>query len=282
MAASKLRRRGFTLVELFVVLAIISLLLALLLPAVQQAREAARRIECRNHLHQIGLALANYESTHTIYPPGAVLGGWSWRTLILPQMDEAPLYNRINFGNNIRRPQGDYCCSPEADRLSLFEPIRSSWRCPSEAQSYPLASNYLGVGGSDGGAIRWTTVVYPGDPLPRASNGALQFVRAKRTRDFTDGLSATLFVGERGQSKSDDYAFCTPFTGFPSAWIYAGGVRPGRYLDAGAWDRFWSYHPGGAQFLFGDGHTGFLNYSMDLQVFFALASRNGGETIGEF
>ena len=102
-------RRGFTLIELLVVIAIIAILIALLLPAVQQAREAARRTQCRNNLHQIGLALHNYHDTHSIFPTGTI-SYWdsagrfgcsnnavkgpktSWSTLILPFMDEASLY----------------------------------------------------------------------------------------------------------------------------------------------------------------------------------------------
>ena len=98
--------RGFTLIELLVVIAIIAVLIALLLPAVQQAREAARRTQCKNNLKQMGLALFNYESTHRVFPPsridlspswtGATYQG-SWTTLCLPYFDQAPLYNTYNF-----------------------------------------------------------------------------------------------------------------------------------------------------------------------------------------
>src|SRR5262245_10604170 len=112
------RRKGFTLIELLVVIAIIAILIALLLPAVQQAREAARRTQCRNHLKQIGLALHNYESTHLLFPPscinnpfstGTIDGitfpdnemtattGFGWGAMLLPYLDQAPLYNQFNF-----------------------------------------------------------------------------------------------------------------------------------------------------------------------------------------
>src|SRR4051812_46688665 len=100
--------RGFTLVELLVVIAIIALLVALLLPAVQQAREAARRTQCRNNLKQVGLALHNYHDTNSTLPPGWVgvtsgqsdvngINGWSWAARVLPQLDQSPLFNSINF-----------------------------------------------------------------------------------------------------------------------------------------------------------------------------------------
>jgi prepilin-type N-terminal cleavage/methylation domain-containing protein len=97
-----MKRRGFTLIELLVVIAIIAILIALLLPAVQQAREAARRTQCRNNLKQLGLALHNYHDNYQMFPPGNVsssVGGWgaSWYMRILPFVDQAPLYNRLTF-----------------------------------------------------------------------------------------------------------------------------------------------------------------------------------------
>src|SRR5581483_8700238 len=98
-------KKGFTLIELLVVIAIIAILIALLLPAVQQAREAARRTQCKNNLKQLGLALHNYHDNFNTFPPGGVNGtaatsnyqGWGWSIMLLPQIDQAPLYNQINF-----------------------------------------------------------------------------------------------------------------------------------------------------------------------------------------
>ena len=97
-----MRRRGFTLIELLVVIAIIAVLIALLLPAVQQAREAARRTQCKNNLKQMGLALHNYHDTYNGFPNGNIAsaaGGWgmSWYMRILPYVDQAPVFNKLTF-----------------------------------------------------------------------------------------------------------------------------------------------------------------------------------------
>jgi prepilin-type N-terminal cleavage/methylation domain-containing protein len=138
--------RGFTLIELLVVIAIIAILIALLLPAVQQAREAARRSQCRNNLKQIGLALHNYADTHGRFPPGGVCldgaGCWStysasmadprhvssgasWVTMLLPYFDQSALYNQYRFD------------LPSANAANAT--VRRTWltvlQCPSHLQS---------------------------------------------------------------------------------------------------------------------------------------------------
>ena len=118
------RSHGFTLIELLVVIAIIAILIALLLPAVQQAREAARRTQCRNNLKQIGLALHNYHDNFNVFPMGysdIMAGnserhgaGWSWMSSILPQIDQAPLYNRFEFSTTPYANTYQRQCDPES------------------------------------------------------------------------------------------------------------------------------------------------------------------------
>src|SRR5712672_3144627 len=109
-------KRGFTLIELLVVIAIIAVLIALLLPAVQQAREAARRTQCKNNLKQLGLALHGYHDAFQVFPPGYVAGspfkdgetdtspGWGWPAMILPQFEQGALHDSINFSLPVQNP----------------------------------------------------------------------------------------------------------------------------------------------------------------------------------
>src|ERR1700709_2477916 len=100
------RRTGFTLIELLVVIAIIAVLIALLLPAVQQAREAARRSQCKNNLKQLGLAMHNYHDTYKVFPTASGGNGFSPHARILPYVDQAPLYGTLNFLTTTAISQG--------------------------------------------------------------------------------------------------------------------------------------------------------------------------------
>lgn len=125
------RRRGFTMIEAIVVIFIIAVIVALLLPAVQESREAARRTQCKNNLKQLGLALHNYQNTFKTFPPGFVLDadgpylGWSWSVMILPYIDDSPLYNAINFRGGM---QIEYMSKGAQVKIPLY-------RCPSDRGS---------------------------------------------------------------------------------------------------------------------------------------------------
>jgi prepilin-type N-terminal cleavage/methylation domain-containing protein/prepilin-type processing-associated H-X9-DG protein len=159
-------RRGFTLIELLVVIAIIAVLIGLLLPAVQAAREAARRIQCTNNLKQIGLALLNYHDTFSMFPPGVITGFkpkgpvwddqfWrnvctanclSWRPLILPQMEQNALYNQINF--EMQAIDWDVEIYTVYTGVSL-----STWLCPSDGTNRGGVFPYGGPDGQGCGAM---------------------------------------------------------------------------------------------------------------------------------
>ena len=202
--AKPVSRRGFTLIELLVVIAIIAVLISLLLPAVQQAREAARRTQCKNSLKQIGLAIHNYHETNNTIPPGIVSAApcyinVGWAVYILPYIDNAPIYQKYNFNINqkIRNSNpggaviGTFRCGSDQGRNRLTGPgvIANAGR-----------SNYAGVFG-------WARLEgdgYPGynysstNATSTPNRDGSFHVNSKRNFSvFRDGLSNTLMVAER-------------------------------------------------------------------------------------
>ncbi len=296
-------QRGFTLIELLVVIAIIAVLIALLLPAVQQAREAARRTQCRNNLKQIGLALQNYHDTHQTFPPGYISRwdssgndtgpGWGWAAFILPQIEQQNLNNLIQFNQLIEDPtNGNVRITPIKSFLCPSDPTQQTWT----AKKYDISGNTLAticqVASANYVAVFGTTE--PG------VDGNGTFFRNSRIRiaDITDGTSHTMCVGERSFRLGP-----TTWTGVvTSAILYpeagsmalnilnnASGMTLGHTGDQNLpnaryslQNQFSSLHTGGAHFLFGDGHVTFLSQSMDYGVYNALSTRQGSEITGDF
>ncbi|MDA0833829.1 MAG: DUF1559 domain-containing protein [Planctomycetota bacterium] len=189
------QRRGFTLIELLVVIAIIAVLIALLLPAVQQAREAARRIQCRNNLKQIGLALHNYESSHNSFPPGRV--GYpmvfSAHAAILPYIDGANLSNAIDF--NTAPTFVEPPVAPYSQNVIAAMTVIPMYVCASDFQrmsgnSY-APTNYVVCAGS--GSDATTRYIRRGDGVMFD----VKLLGVTRLRDITDGLSNTAAVSEQ-------------------------------------------------------------------------------------
>lgn len=218
------KTRGFTLIELLVVIAIIAVLIALLLPAVQQAREAARRTQCRNNLKQLGLALHNYHDNYGVFPFGMtdtvwgnaeILGdGWAWSTAILPMLDQANTYNQFNFSSN------PYSCNPcgattlAGNQAVIAHPI-GLFTCPSDAGKPVVTSNNPGSAATGKGTNAIATSSYMGCagpfdgapcvqnpanttiPIPDARNiGLFRINSSVGIRDVTDGTSNVIAVGE--------------------------------------------------------------------------------------
>ncbi|WP_437225116.1 DUF1559 domain-containing protein [Planctomicrobium sp. SH661] len=310
-------RRGFTLIELLVVIAIIAVLIALLLPAVQQAREAARRSQCKNNLKQMGLALHNYHETHSVFPPGAlslqsngtawpettsncsskpskssVVGGWGWGTFCLPFIDQAPLYNTLApNGNNF-----------PAVTVNVSKTTLTVFRCPSEP-SGPLITNtdFGGDGAGNGYAsASYAAVIGSGgleyhincdgnNPNPEARYGTFWYNSRTRLRDLTDGASNTVLVAER------------MWDGTPESTGGTGAIWAGRPTNSNKYCTLLrmndtpafsingtndsaarSKHVGGAHFLLGDGAVRFLSQNMDAMTYRLLGQKADGTPLGEF
>ena len=212
-----MKRRGFTLIELLVVIAIIAVLIALLLPAVQQAREAARRSQCRNNLKQFGLAIHNYHENNKVFPFGKgasyagapVYARWSQHAMLLPYLDMAPLYKSIRFTQPPDTPgMGGVIAfmpaytSPGGINTLPSQATIPMFLCPSDGgTSGPGQNNYCG---NQGGWLcdRSDT---PGDPnavppdiaLNEVQTGIFYYLSKVRAADVRDGLSQTAFFSER-------------------------------------------------------------------------------------
>jgi prepilin-type N-terminal cleavage/methylation domain-containing protein/prepilin-type processing-associated H-X9-DG protein len=216
----RLRRTAFTLIELLVVIAIIAVLIALLLPAVQQAREAARRTQCKNNLKQFGIALHSYHDSVGTLPmgmcgwPGTADGSlWGWGTMILSYVDQAPLYISLSQAPGGTAPNTNIAAIGFGSVMNSFNPSLpalqtklSFHRCPSDSGSDLLT---IPAGGLNGSAQRNTYIFgrsnYPGvlganwfnDAGILSSDGAFSENSIVRFRDITDGLSNTFLIGER-------------------------------------------------------------------------------------
>jgi prepilin-type N-terminal cleavage/methylation domain-containing protein/prepilin-type processing-associated H-X9-DG protein len=331
------KRRGFTLIELLVVIAIIAILVALLLPAVQQAREAARRAQCKNNLKQIGIALHNYHDSHRVFPPGYVdlngnpnstpdndLGpGWGWATFLLPGMDQGNAYDQINFnlgvglGTNAIVSQTAlpmFQC-PTDGLQDAFPVYDSSFTTPITTVAH---SNYVGCNG-------WVECFSGagGNPQPgpgadglsgtfgRAGVGIFYRNSKNSAANVKDGLSNTIFVGERSSNHSPSTWTGAVTGGRCPAWMAVlppspYSAPPGPPYDNADFgealilahcnathlpnadfpvfdpDTYYSFHTGGAQFLFGDGSVHFISSFVNGATYQYLATIAGGEVPGDY
>lgn len=299
------RSRGFTLIELLVCIAIAGVLIALLLPAVQQARETARLMQCQNNLKQIGLAIHNYSDQQGSLPPGQVadwdmfysgaswspVGWWSWRARILPQLDQLALHDRVDYGTDVL-----LSCIPmpevTAETLPVFvcpsdpaTPLlyRTTAFCPYEEQF--AVTNYFGCRGSLRNHDEWSCT-YRHELVP--GNGVFPGGDTRiRWRDVTDGTSRTVLVGERPIADGE-WGWWATGTGMDCQGLadqnidHSEGLFRGLPGSEAHLTHYWSMHTGGANFVFCDGHVRLISYSIDHAVFLSLASRNGKEALGDF
>lgn len=309
------RREGFTLIELLVVIAIIAILIALLLPAVQQAREAARRTQCKNNLKQIGIALHNYHDTHGMFPAGHMESGIDgpsyrhqigWLTYLLPYLDQANVYNLINFSQinpTLNAHQNPAFMPAGGTDVAVFI-------CPSDPagrnNSDWAPTNYLGNQG--------TTC----QSRNKDGNGLFGHNSWMKIRDITDGTSQTIAAAEilkgdfNTNTTRDNYIFSNAADAnnidtcqsFPPNASDLGGVWLGGQAQNNLFstnrspnDRRFdciapnfgctnfasrSQHVGGVQVILADGSVHFLSENISIDVYRALGTRNGNEAVGEF
>lgn len=297
------KHSAFTLVELLVVITIISVLIALLLPAVQMAREAARRSHCQNNLKQIGLAMLEYHNVRGTLPPGMMmhakrnLPSTPWRALLLPYMEQQALYDEIGviddpsdsfYGGVTNREPGTYA-----------QPMFLCASAPRPEGQFK-AAHYAGVAGEVNTNDAWDLEDTRCGDVRR--NGLLFPDSRVRMSHITDGTAHTLLVGERtyifrdwlvggdwvgsapnytkvcmGSVKNIVYPLNASHDEFgyhlEDRNVPAGGSRSMLHNDL----EFASLHPGGVQFVLADGSVQWLADDMTLPVLYAMASRNGEE-----
>ena len=300
---------GFTLVELLVVIAIIGILIALLLPAVQAAREAARRIQCTNHFKQAAVALHAYHDTYRCFPPGwmhaeGVCGlgryeGFGWSAFILPYLEQNDIYGNLNFDNgayptrfkdqiNGRINAGGatvpgYLC-PSDPQSDLRITVTNLWQ-PYETGGQFGRTNMVGVSDS----VEWRCGGINGRFPDPDANGVLRGWNVVAVRDVRDGTSSTLIVGEVTGSFSDtDEGWFWASTNILDA---SGGINGAHSVPGGdvfepfTWQKrypFSSYHPAGCHFGLADGSSHFFSEDIDQMILERLAARNDGQVVGEY
>ena len=312
------RHPGFTLIELLVVIAIIAILVALLLPAVQAAREQARRSGCINNLKQIGLALANYTDRHGTLPPGyqsiystlfqAEIGpGWGWASMILPDLEQQSLHDRIVFEAPLQAATMStarlvtlpvFLCPSDNMPLSWTASSSETWMYLGQiySSSIPICDlagcNYVGVFGITEPGVSGEGVFFRGSYMPLTK--------------ITDGLGHTLCAGERSSNLQQGRGRATWVGSTPGANLWSCAPNPYE-ADAGTCveeqgsgailghtgeghgpgdpygdvNQFISQHGRGCFFLYCDGHVQYLRKEINYQVYLALSTRNWGEIISD-
>ncbi len=341
-------RPGFTLIELLVVIALIGVLVGLLLPAVQSAREAARRAQCTNNLKQLGLALASYESAVGVFPPAYVgdpsavglahgvsypdgnintTPGFAWGTLLLNQIEQSPLYASFNMNLPCWAPHNAtaaqtrldlFLCptvSEEHDPFALHQYTNGDSGTPNDGGEFDprivfSRSHYVTNAGINQPWGRTTAYSYDfnkpepitGAPGPHLIDGPFYRNSRIRAADVKDGLSNTVFLGEKSSILCDStWVGVVPFSCTPQRPRWPSDANSGGNLVAahsgpdvrdhpdviihapnhpfGHTDEMYAEHPGGANVLLGDGSVRFIKETIHPLTWVAISTRNRNEVV---
>lgn len=267
------RRSAFTLIELLVVMAIIGVLIALLIPAVQAARGAARRVECLNNMLQTSLGTLNYESAFESFPSGVVNPTgpisntpngyhYSWIVQVLPFLEQKTTYNHINFSRSVYDPGND-----TARAVSI-----KAFLCPSD--SAPRVDNKLA------GTNFAATHHHVEAPIDTTNSGVMFLNSQVRIDDIEDGTSMTFLLGEKKREQGE-----LGWASGTRASLRNGGTRLNATIPItpaatpNPVGGFSSFHPGGANFAYADGHVAFVRNSTNLPIYQRLFHRSDGELL---
>jgi prepilin-type N-terminal cleavage/methylation domain-containing protein/prepilin-type processing-associated H-X9-DG protein len=310
MQLSMNARRAFTLVELLVVIAIIGILVSLLLPAVQAAREAGRRTQCANNLKQMGIAVQNFHDTQKFLPPARAWDHWAtWAVHILPQLEQQPLYDQWDISDKYynqtavatETPVAAYFCPSRrmppqiaTDQADSSGTVKKNGACGDYAgvsgdhSNYNTADGYNERDWLDG--IDAPGVIITGNSFGKKTPKITQWVGRVTLASVTDGTSNTALVGEKQVpvskllvSVGDGSLYCGDHE-----WNYCRVMGPGKPLaksphDTANWNWvFGGIHPGLCQFVFCDGSVRTVSNNTDTLVLQRISVRNDGQPIPSF
>lgn len=286
--------RGFTLIELLVVIGVIAVVIALMMPAVQHARDAARRNHCKNNMKQLGLAFHNYHDSLRVFPPGwtqhhpqpGPQTRYGWSVSVLPFVEQAALYQRLDFSTQNAQP------------LTTFQTQIPTYRCPEDPSAGVNSSR--GEFGTLNYSVNFGPIApprlvenglaefWPGQlPTPLKTNGLAHLNSKVSVRDILDGTSNTFLIGERSAAGSAAIWMGVRGNEFETDQI--ADCAPGHEInksEAG----FSSLHGGGAHFLMCDGAVRFVNEQIpsgpgekqQMKTYQRLSHRDDRNTIGDF
>ncbi|MFH1919556.1 MAG: DUF1559 domain-containing protein [Planctomycetota bacterium] len=308
------RKRGFTLVELLVVIAIIGILIALLLPAVQAAREAARRSQCTNNLKQLGLAMHNYHDTYKTLPIGAFSCCWgTWKVPVLPYIEQNALFEMYSEGPKCTGDGNAATQNRYGHAVNLPVTTQkgiSAFYCPSDQPNAPIigvqSHNYVvNYGNTHYGQGTLSGVRFLGAPFRRVTSSCIggKTEVCQKFASVLDGLSNTLMLSEViiGQGRdlrgfswwSDASQFTTylspnsplPDRIYDAYYCNNNSPNPPCAVTASGWPTMFaarSRHPGGVQVTMCDGSARFVSETIDIDTWRAVSTSQGGETLGGF